>query len=522
MNRLLRAAGSISALTLVSRVLGLVRDRLMAQAFGASWVQGTFLLAWTFPNLMRRLLGEGALSAALVPAYTAARKRDPEEARALLAQVLGAVTTIMLPICVVVAAASLWMPAEWMPAPEQGGVEAMRLLLALNAVLFAYALPVCLCAVLSGAMNTLGLFALPATVPVLLNVFWIAALMLAGPCGYTVDVDVANFAAWWLAIGGVFQLLFLIEPMVRRRELFWPRFGLPRRGTPAFAVFVAMGPMVVGMSLNQISALLDTLMAYYLVSAGAVTYVYLANRLLLFPHALTAMSLGIAAFPKLALEATETDRAGLRSVLDRFAGHTILVTLPAAVGLILLADDTVRVLFLGGEFKAVDVWPTVLTVSCLVAGLPFLGLAQLYARAFYAIGDARTPAGLAARLVVANATLNLLLLWLTPLGTAGLALASALSSVANAALLTRRFRRHVPADDASRLPTIWLRSLIATAAMAVAVWMARSAPADAGTATLLVQNLVIPIVVGIAVYAGAHWLLGTRGFGRHSRRSNSR
>ncbi|MCA8976409.1 MAG: murein biosynthesis integral membrane protein MurJ [Planctomycetes bacterium] len=510
MNRLLRAAGSISALTLVSRILGLVRDRLMAQAFGARWIQGTFLVAWMFPNLMRRLLGEGALSAALVPAYTAARKRDPQAARELLAQVLGNVTTILLPVCIVVAIVSLTLPAEWLPAPEKGGVEAMRLLLALNAVLFAYALPVCLCAVLSGAMNTLGMFALPATVPVLLNVFWIAALLLARPLGFSVDVEIANFAAWWLSIGGLLQLLFLIVPMLRRSELLRPRLGLPRRGTPAFAVFVAMGPMVVGMSLNQISSLLDTLMAYYLVSSGAVTYIYLANRLLLFPHALTAMSLGVAAFPKLALEATAADRGPVRRTLDQFAGHTIVVTLPASVGLMLLADDVVRVLFVGGEFVAGDVWPTVLTVSCLVAGLPFLGLAQLYARAFYAVGDVRTPARLAACLVALNALLNLALLWLTPLGTAGLALASSLSSLTNAAILARRFRRHVPSAANAHLAATWIRSLIATAVMSIVVVSLRTATAEATHWQLAWRNLVIPILGGMAAYAATHWLLGSR------------
>lgn len=507
--RLLRAAGSISALTLLSRILGLVRDRLMAQAFGASWVQGTFLLAWMFPNLMRRLLGEGALSAALVPAYTAARKRDPEHARQLLAEITGAVATILLPLCLVVAAVSLLYPAEWLPAPEVGGVAAIRLLLALNAILFVYALPICLCAALAGAMNTLGIFALPAALPVLLNVFWIAALLLAGPCGYTVDVDVANWVAVWLTTAGFVQLLFLVLPLWRRGELPRPRFGLPARGTPAFAVFVAMAPMVLGMSLNQISSLLDMLMAYYLVSSGAVTYVYLANRLLLFPHALTAMSLGVAAFPKLALEATSADRVGVRRTLDRFAGHTILVTLPASAGLAVLAEDVVRVLFLGGEFLESDVGPTVWTVTLLVLGLPFLGLAQLYARAFYAVGDARVPARLAGWLVLVNATFNLLLLWLTNLGTAGLALASSISSLLNATILARRFRAHAAADDGSRLPASWMRAIAATGVMAVTVWLLRTAPDGATVSELLIYNVAIPIPAGVAVYVLTHVLMGS-------------
>ena len=165
MTRLLRAAGSISAFTLLSRIFGLWRDRLMAQTLGAGWVQGTFLIAWTLPNLMRRLLGEGALSASLVPAYAKARREDPAAARELLAQITGAVVTLLTPLCLLVALASVLMPAEWLPAPDAGGVPAMRLLLALNAVLFVYALPVCLSAVFSGAMNTLGMFALPAAVP---------------------------------------------------------------------------------------------------------------------------------------------------------------------------------------------------------------------------------------------------------------------------------------------------------------------------------------------------------------------
>src|SRR5262249_49432719 len=144
--RLVRAAGSITFFTLVSRILGLWRDRLSAQTLGASWVQDTFLIVWALPNLMRRLLGEGALSASLVPKYARARGNDPAAAREMLAHVAGAVITFLAPLCALVAAASFVVPAEWLPAPAKGGVPAMRLLLVLNAMLFPYALPVCLSA----------------------------------------------------------------------------------------------------------------------------------------------------------------------------------------------------------------------------------------------------------------------------------------------------------------------------------------------------------------------------------------
>lgn len=534
MTRLLRAAGSISALTLLSRILGLWRDRLMAQALGAGWVQGSFLLAWMLPNLMRRLLGEGALSASFMPAYLKARKSgDAQAARKLLADVAGTVVAILTPLCLAVAVLSLVWPAEWLPVPAEGGVPAMRLLLALNAILFVYALPICLTAVLSGALNALGFFALPAAVPIALNLFWIAALLLVAPLGITVDVEIANFAAWCLLAGGFAQLLLVITPLWRRGELMRPRLGLPVRGTAAFGVFAAMGPMVLGMSLNQVSSLLDQLMAWFLVGPGAVTYIYLANRLLLFPHALTAISVAVAVFPRLASQAVDADRQAMRRTLDLAAAATILVTLPAACGLIVLGDDVVRVLFQGGQFADEDAWQTVLTSSCLVAGLPFIGLAQLYARAFYAVGDAGTPARLAAWLVLFNAALNLLLVLTTGLGAAALTLASSVSSLANALLLARRFHRH--AAPGNQLAGAWFRSVLATAVMCAVLPFVRVAPAESRLLARALGNVALPIVIGVLVYVLVHVLLrspelralrrrpASGGSGStHSMRSNSR
>lgn len=503
--RLVRAVGSIGFFTLLSRISGLVRDRLMAQTLGASWVNDTFLFAWALPNLMRRLLGEGALSAALVPKYTKARLGDVGSARTMLAQVVGAVISLLGPLCILIAVGSLLVPAEWLPAPEKGGVPAMRLLLSLNAVLFAYALPVCLTAVYAGALNTLGHFALPAAVPIVLNLFWIAALVVAKPLGFTVDVDIANFAAWCLTVGGFLQLVIVLLPLHLRGELQRPRLGMPPAGTPARAVFVAMVPTVLGMSLNQLSSLLDTAMAYWLVGEGGVTYVYLANRLMLFPHALTAMAVAVAVFPKLAHEANDVDRAQLRRTLDLAAAATILVTLPASVGLIVLGDDVVRVLFEGHKFTNADVWPTVLTSSCLVAGLPFIGLAQLYARAFYAVEDNKTPAKLAVWLVLANALTNFVLVTTTPLGTAAFTLSSSLTALANASILARRFHRH--AAPGHQLAGAWMRSAIATSAMAVALPWLRLAGPESRLLVRAFGNVAFPITVGIAVYVIAHLLM---------------
>ncbi len=505
MTRLVRAATSISAITLLSRVLGLFRDRLMAQTLGAGWVQGVFLLAWMMPNLMRRLLGEGALSAALIPQYARIQKEDPAKARRLLEEVMGAVVTILGPICVVVAIASLLIPTEWFPVPDAGGPESIRLLLALNAVLFAYSLPICLAALAAGALNTLGSFALPASIPVALNVIWIAALTAAQPLGFTVDTEVATFAAWSLLVGGGVQLLIVLAPLRRRGALGRPRLGLPKRGTPAFHVFVMMGPTVLGMSLNQVSSLLDQLLAYCVVAPGANMYVYLSNRLLLFPHALTALAVAVAVFPRLASEADSDGRRAMRRTLDLAASATVLVTLPAAMGLILLADDVIDVLFVGGRFGPDEIAPTALTAICLVAGLPFLGLTQLYARAFYAVEDPATPARTAGQMVLLNAAASVTLLYTTNLGTAALTLASTVASAGNAFLLARRFRRHAP--HAEGIGPAWLRSIAATAAMCAVVPFVQVADEDASLLWRAVGDLALPIGLGVAVYVGAHALM---------------
>jgi putative peptidoglycan lipid II flippase len=338
-----------------------------------------------------------------------------------------------------------------------------------------------------------------------LNAFWIAAPLVAKPLGFTVDVEIANFAAWTLTVGGFLQLLLVLAPLWRNGEAAPPKLGLPAGGTAAAAVFVTMGPTMLGMSLNQVSSLIDQGMALYLVGEGGVTFIYYANRLLLFPHALTAMAVAVAVFPRLAHEAGDADRTRMRSTLDVAAAATILVTLPAAAGMIVLGDDIVRVLFQGGEFTESDVLPTVLTTSCLVGGLPMIGLAQLYARAFYAVGDVRTPARLAVWLMLTNVGLNLVLVTTTSLGTAALTLSSSLSATLNAFLLARAFRHH--AAPAPGLAGAWLRSVVATGAMCVTLPFVRFAAPDAGLAARAFGNVLAPIVLGIAVCFVAHVLL---------------
>ncbi len=507
----------MSFFTLVSRVLGLWRDRLMFTTLGDGWVQGTFLLAWMLPNLMRRLLGEGALSASLIPAYARLRKAEgPEPARKLLASVVGATVLILLPLCTIISIGGLFWPSSWLPATAAGDGKANSLLLQLNAILFPYALPVCLTAIFSGALNTLGRFALPAAVPIALNLFWILALYCARWFGITVDTEIATFVAVFLALGGIAQLAFVLVPLWRAGELQRPTIAWPARDTAARAVFVSMAPTVIGMSLNQVSSLLDQAMAYYLVAPGANAYVYGANRLLLFPHALTAMSVAVAVFPKLATDAGAQDRVALRKTLDMAAAATIFVTLPAAVGLIVLGEDAVRLLYEGGKFDDHAAHQTTVTTQFLLAGLPFLGLAQLYARAFYAVGDNKPPARLAVVLMILNAVLNFVLVTTTSMGTAALTLASSISALVNALVLGYGFRRHAGAGNG--LTASWLRNGLATLVMCGAIWLVKPAAAATSKLQLGLWHVGVPILVGMAVYVVTHLVLRSPELGTLRRR----
>ena len=544
---LLRRVGAISGFTLVSRILGLIRDTLMAWAFGASWVSGTFLLVWVFPNLMRRLLGEGALSASFVPAYTAAhRKGGPDASRQLMAQVIGTMLTWLVPLTLAVVAASLLVPASWLAQSLETGMPGARLMLQLNAVLFPYVVPICLTAIYSGALNVLGSYGLPAAVPTVLNLFWIAALLLLGqvdppwtlllpelaatslvllPAGIgttaalavpqlahevltpvrdAAAADGAVFLGWFLLVGGFAQVLVVLLPLRLAGALARPIGGFPPVGTPGRAVFVAMLPAILGMSASQLSTLSDQVLAYWFVSPGANTYLYLANRLLLFPHALTALSVAVAVFPKLAESASDTDRKGIRATLDTATGATLLITLPAAVGLMVIGQDLVEVLFQRQRFTAEDADATAITSICMVAGLPFIGLVQLYARAFYAVGDNGVPARFAVRLLLVNFSLNLVLVPVLGFGTEAIAASSSLTSALNALLLMRGVQRHCGAGDG--IVGSWLRSLVACGAMVGAILLVRPDTGD-DRMQMLLWRIALPIAVGAAAYFAAHLAL---------------
>lgn len=506
----LRAASAISLVTLVSRILGLVRDTMMTHLLGASWAMGAFTRAWAVPNLLRRLFGEGALSAALVPAFARARTRSDAEARQVLAGVSGALTLGLALLTVAVSVVCLLLPPASVGLdPEAAGVpreESGRLLLDLTLVLFPYVLPICLAATYAGVQNALGQFALPAASPVVLNLFWIAGILVAGRLGLHDGRSVTMFVSVTLLVGGFAQLALGVVPL--RRLGFLPKPSLPRRGDASAAVFAAMAPTILGLSVTQLSILISQNLAEYLTGPGSSTHIYLANRLLLFPHALTALAAATAVFPTLSLLAARGDLAGVRQKLDVAVHGTLILAFPAAFGLWAVSDELVAIAFVHGSYSPADAHRTALATDYLVAGLPFLSVAQLYARALYALGDTRTPAIASVALLAVNLAANLLFVLGLGLGTEGLTLATSLCSLLNALWLRARLRSLLPPGRPAR--RAMARILAATAGMTVAVvWSSRLVSAESRFGRA-VWHLLLPIAVGMGTYTLLHLACGGR------------
>lgn len=410
---LIRRVATVSSWTLVSRILGLVRDRLLAGAFGGSLLLSAFLVAFQLPNLLRNLFGEGALAAAFIPRYVRQREQDPAAGEAFAGLVLtrlccglGLLAGLGMALAAGIAA---WGAPDW------------ALIAALAIPQLPYLVFICASAIMAGALHGRRHFATPAAAPVLLNVVLIVVLLI--------DADI-----WILpyAILGIGILQAAVHLLALARTGGVPR--LAWRRTPALhELWRAFLPTVLATGVYQLNALLDSLIAFVLVpGAGAVTYLYFGNRLLQFPMALIGHGVHTAIYPELASAANADADGPWRQTGDRLRQGTALVAgllLPATVGLVICAEPLVATLYGTGAFDATDIARTVLVTQCFALSLVPISLSKLAVKAFHSHQDQRTPLRIGLATVAGNLLLNLILVQ-TPLQEAGLALASGISGLA--------------------------------------------------------------------------------------------
>lgn len=414
--RMLRGLLSFSSMTMVSRILGLVRDQAISTTFGANAVTDAFWIAFRIPNFLRRLFAEGSFATAFVPVFTEVKETRPHrDLRELMSRVSGTLGGILL---VLTALGMLFTPQiAWLfsdgTATDPGKYALLVDLLRLT---FPFLLFVSLTALAGGALNSFQKFAMPALTPVILNLCMIAgALWLAPRLGGNPERQILALG-WAVLAAGVLQLLFQLPSLRGIDLLTLPRWGWNHPDVRK--VLKLMVPTLFGSSVAQINLMLDTVIAARLAD-GSQSWLSLADRFLELPLGVFGVALGTVILPALARHHVRTDGAGFSAALDWGLRTTLLIAVPAMLGLLLLAEPLVATLFQYREFTAFDTRMTALSVYGLSLGLPAFALLKVVLPAFYARQDTRTPVRAGIIALVANMVFNVAILavlyqWMVP------------------------------------------------------------------------------------------------------------
>jgi putative peptidoglycan lipid II flippase len=484
-------------------VLGYVRDAVIAGLAGAGPGADAFFVAFRIPNLLRRLFAEGAFAQALVPVLTECRARgSADELRDVVARVAGSLGLLVFAVTAAGVVAAPLLVLAFAPGfaaePVKAGLAAEMLRITLPYLFF-----VTLTGLAGGVLNAHERFAVPALTPLFLNLAMIGAALWLAP--RMAEPVVA--LAWGVFAGGLVQLLFQLPFLRRAGLLVRPRLGFGQPGVRR--VLTTMLPAMLGVSAGQIGLLLDTLIASFL-ETGSVSWLYYSERLMEFPLGVLAIALGTVILPVLSRRVAEGSGEGFSATLDWALRWTLLLGVPATVGLVLLAGPLLATLFLHGEMRSSDVYLSRLSLVAYGLGLVGLMLVKVLAPAFYSRQDTRTPVRAALAALLANGVMSLALVF--TLAHAGLALATSLSAWVNAGLLYRSLHGqgwHRPG------PGWWpflTRLLTASGALtALLAW----GPADLArwVQAPLAERLTALggwVVGSMAAYFAALWVLGLR------------
>ena len=507
---LLRSAATVSSFTLLSRITGLVRDVLIARAFGAGPLTDAFWVAFRIPNLLRRLFAEGAFSQAFVPILGELRnKNDHDEVRRLLDRVALLLTVAVMLVTLAGIVAAPWvvslMASGLRAASRQAEFEAA---VWMTRMMFPYIICMSLVAFASGVLNTWSRYAIPAFTPILLNLSMIAASLFLVAW---FEISIYALAVGVMA-GGVLQLT--VQWVALGRMGLLPRFnaglGQSRRDPIVRRILRQMLPAIVGVSVAQISLLINTNIATWL-QPGSVTWLSFADRLMEFPTALLGVALGTVLLPSLSKAYAKDDHSGYSKLLDWGLRLVLLLGLPAALGLALCADALVATLFNYGAFDASDVAQTQMAVMAYSIGLIGLLAIKILAPAFYARQDIRTPVKIAALCLVATQLLNVAFVPL--FAHAGLALSIGVGATLNAGLLAHTLRRRGIYQPDRGWRGFILRAIPAQLVLAALLLLARQyfnwieLGDEPGMRILYLVGLLITVVTA---YFSTLWLCGFR------------
>ena len=497
-------------MTLLSRVLGLVRDMVFTRIFGVDAATDAFLVAFKIPNFLRRLFAEGAFSQAFVPVLTEYRiQRGQDEVRELARHTVGTLAWILFILTVVVVIAAPLVVVVFAPGFVGQG-QKYWLASAMLMVTFPYILFISLTALAGGVLNAYGRFAVPAFTPVLLNLCLIGAAFWLAP---RMAVPITAMA-WAVLIAGMVQLAFQIPFLARLGLLAWPGWGWRDNGVQR--IVKLMLPGIFGSSVMQVNLLLDTLIASFLVS-GSVTWLYLSDRMVELPLGIFGIALATVILPKLSEKHANTESQAFSHMLDWALRWVLIIGLPSAVGLAVLATPILSTLFLYGDFTPRDVQMASMSLWAYAFGLLGFTLVKVLAPGYFARQDTRTPVKVGLIAMFTNMVFNVIfVLGLIKLDIpgahAGLALATSLSAFVNAGLLFRGLRKQQVYRAEAGWPKLVAQVVLACSAMLALLWWLSGDTAQWFQAGSLWRgsHLAALVAAGAAGYFAVLWLSGVR------------
>jgi len=493
----------VSLPTLSSRILGYIRDVVLANFFGAGASADAFFIAFRIPNFFRRLFAEGAFSQAFVPVLSEYKtNKSPAATRLLIDAVAGRLTLVlMLVTAVCVLSAPLFVTLFAPGFLDE--VEKYQLVVVMLRITFPYLLFISLAAFAGGILNTYGRFAVPAFTPVFLNLSLIAAAIWFAP--YFADPVVA--LAWGVFIGGIAQLGFQL-PFLYKLGLL-PRPRLIRAHDGVSRILKLMGPALFGTSVAQINLMIDTIIASFLVT-GSVSWLYYSDRLLEFPLGVFGIALATVILPGLSQRHAQSQGEEFSATLNWALGWVAVIGIPAATGLVVLAEPLLCTLFQYGELTGRDVEMAGRSLMAYAFGLVGFSLIKVLAPGYFARQDTKTPVRIGVIAMVSNMVMNVILVF--PLAHAGLALATSLAAFVNAGLLYRGLLGEGVLKRTRGVAALFFRASLASVVMGLVLALAvpeLQTWLEWGVLQRMVQ-LTLWVAAGLAIYCAILWLVGVR------------
>jgi putative peptidoglycan lipid II flippase len=490
-SHLIKAAGVVGSATLASRILGFVRDAVIAWFFGAGFSSDAFIAAFRIPNLLRRLFAEGSLSSAFVPVFAEYVVHHTQDEAFSMARSAFRLLSIML--FLVTIAGILLSP--WIVRIIAPGFDAEKISLTVTLTrwMFPYVFCIGLVALCMGILNVLGHFAAPAIAPFILNLSIIGSVLFIAPTRTTP----VTALAYGVLIGGILQLALQLPILIRKGFRFWDTAKLIHPALKKVGILIL--PIILGGAVYQINIVVGTLLGS-LLNEGSVTHLYFADRLVQFPLGIFAIAASTAILPTLSRQAAARQFDELKHTFAHALRLVFFISIPAMVGLIVLREPIVALLFQRGEFDGTATQLTIQAVLYYSLGLWAFSAVRIVAATFFALQDARTPVRIAMISILANIFLGVILM--KPLAHGGLALATSLASMLNLVLLMHALRAKLGALGWINIIQSAGKAFFSSLVMGIVVRASAGIliPQESRTFSGLLIGVVASIGIGVCIY----------------------